>query len=129
VELTRRNALATSPGFSLLLDIQRPGNGPKSRSCTLGSCGIPSIWRSPTTRQLGGSPRQNWCVGRLALPPGWRVVALQEVEGMPRPDPPDQSQQFLWLVIPEIRPPGEGISWLGAGSLRRSSTALQRWRP
>ncbi len=25
-------------------------------SCTLGSCGIPSIWRSPTTRQPEGSP-------------------------------------------------------------------------
>jgi hypothetical protein len=65
-----------------------------------------------------GSPRQNWCVRRLALPSGWRVVALQEIEGMPRPGPPDQSQQFLWLVIPEICPPGEGISWLGGGSLR-----------
>lgn len=36
---------------------------------------------------------------------------------MPRPGRPDQSQQFLWLAIPEICPPGEGIFWLGAGSL------------
>jgi hypothetical protein len=48
---------------------------------------------------------------------------------MPRPGPPDQSQQFLWLVIPEICPPSEGISWLGAGSLRKSSTALAKARP
>ena len=59
------------------------------------SCGVPSTWHSPTTRQRGGSPRRNRHVRRPALPPGWRVVALQEVEGMPRPDPPDQSQQFL----------------------------------
>ena len=91
-----------------------------------GRCGIPSIWRSPTTRQPGGSPQQNWCVRRLALPLGWRVVALREVEGMPHPAHLTQPQQFLWLVIPEICPPGEGISWLGAGSIRESSTAVQR---
>jgi hypothetical protein len=28
-ELTRRNALATSSGFSILLDIRRPGDGPE----------------------------------------------------------------------------------------------------
>jgi hypothetical protein len=62
----------------------------------------------------------------LALPPGWRVVALQEVEGMPHPAHLTQSQQFWWLVIPESCPPGEGISWFGAGSIRESSTAVQR---
>jgi hypothetical protein len=68
-----------------------------------GRCGIPSIWRSPTTRQPGGSPHRNRCVRGLAPPPGWRVVALQEVEGMPHPAYLTQSQQFWWLVIPEIR--------------------------
>ena len=28
--LTRRNALATSQGFSQLLDVRRPGDGPRS---------------------------------------------------------------------------------------------------
>jgi hypothetical protein len=77
-----------------------------------------------------GQPSTELVCASSPLPSGWRVVALQEVEGMPRPGPPDQSQQFLWLVIPEIcLTAGEGISWLGAGSLRRSSTALQRSGP
>jgi hypothetical protein len=114
--LTRRNALATSPGFSLLLDVRRPGDGPRSRSCALGLCGIPSIWRSPTTRQPGGSPRRHRHVRRLALLPGcWRVVALREVDGMPHPAHLTQPQQFLWRVILEICPPGEGIlGWVQA---------------
>jgi hypothetical protein len=51
----------------------------------LGLCGIPSIWRSPTTRRPGGSPRWNRRMRRLALLPGWRVVALREVDGMSHP--------------------------------------------
>jgi hypothetical protein len=35
-ELTRRKALATSPGFSMLLDVRRPRRRPRSRSCALG---------------------------------------------------------------------------------------------
>ncbi|MGH3845502.1 MAG: hypothetical protein ACRDS0_29350, partial [Pseudonocardiaceae bacterium] len=78
-------------------------------------CGVPSIWRSPTTRQPGGSPRRNRRVRHLALLPGWRVVALREVDGMPHPAHLTQPQQFLWLVIPEICPPGEGIfGWVQA---------------
>jgi len=49
----------------------------------MGLCGIPSIWRSPTTRQPGGSPRRNRRVHHLALPPGWRVVARREIDEMP----------------------------------------------
>jgi hypothetical protein len=111
--LTRRNALATSPGFSLVLDVPRPSYGPRSKSCTLGSCGIPSIWRSPTTRQPGGSPRQNWCVRRLALPPGWRVVALQEVEGMPHPGPPDPAAAVLVAGHPGELPARRGHFLVG----------------
>jgi hypothetical protein len=44
----------------------------------------------------------------LALPPGCRVVALREVDVMPHPTYPAQPQQFSWLAIPEICPPGEG---------------------
>jgi hypothetical protein len=60
-----------------------------------GSCGIPSIWRSPTTRQPGGSPRPNRCVRRQALPPGCRVVALGEVDGMPHPAHPGSAAAVL----------------------------------
>ncbi len=45
---------------------------------------------------------------------------------MPHPAHQTQSQQFWWLVIPEICPPGEGISWFGAGYIRDSSTAVQK---
>ena len=47
--------------------------------------GIPSTWRSPTTRRPGGNiPHNPW--PRLpGLPPGRRVVALGEVGGMPHP--------------------------------------------
>jgi len=50
-----------------------------------GSCGIPSTWHSPTTRRPGGSPRRVVTLPRAALPPGRRVVALREVDGMPHP--------------------------------------------
>ena len=79
-----------------------------------GSCGVPSTWRSPTTRQPGGSPQQNRCVRCPALPPGWRVVALWEVDGMPHPAHPVLPQWFSWLAILEACPPGEGMVWLGS---------------
>jgi hypothetical protein len=55
------------------------------------------------------------------------VVALKggRRDATPRPPRP-KPQQLLWLAIPEICPAGEGISWLGAGSIREPSTALQR---
>jgi hypothetical protein len=127
--LTRGNALATSPGFSQLLDVRRPSDGPRIRSCALGLCGIPSIWRSPTTWQPGGSPRRNRRVRHLALPPGWRVVALREIDGMPHPAHLTQPQQFLWLVILEICPPGEGIFWVGCRLDQRVEYRLAKDRP
>ena len=69
----------------------RPGNQPGSRwprralRTTPGSCGIPSTWHRPTTRRPGGSPRRVVSLRRAALPPGRRVVALREVDGMPHP--------------------------------------------
>jgi hypothetical protein len=44
--LIRRKALATSPGFSVLLDVQRPDDGPSVDLARWGSCGIPSAWCS-----------------------------------------------------------------------------------
>jgi hypothetical protein len=95
---TRRKALAISPGFSMLLDVRRPGDGPGVDLVRWGSCGIPSIWHSPTTRHPGGNPRWNRCVRRLALPLGCRVVALREIDGMPHPAHPTPAEQFLRLV-------------------------------
>jgi hypothetical protein len=73
-----------------------------------GSWGIPSAWRSPTARQPGGSPRRDRCVRRVALLPGWRVVALEGGRGDAHPAHLAQRQQFWWLAIPEVCPPGEG---------------------
>jgi hypothetical protein len=72
------------------------------------SCGIPSTWHSPTTRQPGGSPRRNRHVRRRALSPGWRVVAPWEVDGMPHPTRLALPQQFSWLAIPETCLPRRG---------------------
>jgi hypothetical protein len=54
-----------------------------------GSCmgGIPSAWRSPTTRCPGGNVPPLLQPSLPCLPPGHRVVALVEVDGMPRPRP------------------------------------------
>lgn len=68
--------------------------------------------------------------------PGWRVVALREVDGTPHPARSTQPQQSGWLAIPETCLPGEGMVWLGPTVLadvapirlcqRRRSTAVQR---
>jgi hypothetical protein len=55
------------------------------RSCMLGLCGIPSAWRSPTTRWPGGNVLLYRRPSLPCLPPGHRVVALGEVDGMPHP--------------------------------------------
>jgi hypothetical protein len=70
VELTRKNALATSPGFSLLLDIQRPGNGPKSRSCTLGSVWHPVDLAQPDHAAARGQPSAELVCASSGSAPG-----------------------------------------------------------
>ena len=45
--------------------------------------GIPSAWRSPTTRCPGGNVPPHRRAGLPCLSPGDRVVALKEVDGMP----------------------------------------------
>jgi hypothetical protein len=71
-------------------------------------CGIPSVWRSPTTRQPGGSPRRDRRVGRIALPPGWRVVALGGGRGDATPCLLGPTAAALMAGYPGGLPPGEG---------------------
>ena len=105
-----------------------PATAPEIDLARRGLGGIPSIWHSPTTRQPGGSPRRNRRMRHLALLPGWRVVALQEIDGMPHPTHLTQVAAALWPAILEICPPGEGTFWLRADPIR-SSTATQRCGP
>jgi hypothetical protein len=59
-------------------------------SCMSGLGGIPSAWRSPTTRPPGAPGATSSPHRRLSLPclpPGHRVVALGEVDGMPHLTP------------------------------------------
>jgi hypothetical protein len=76
--------------------------------------GIPSAWRSPTTRRPGGSPRLDRRRLRVALPPGRRVVAL----GGGRRDAPPYNPlcpkpRPRRVAILEACPPGEGMVCLG----------------
>ena len=51
----------------------------------LGLGGIPSAWRSPTTRCPRGNTPPHRRPSLACLPLGHRVVALGEVDGMPSP--------------------------------------------
>jgi len=76
--------IAGGPPDERLTNQLDPGTQPHVRWC-----GIPSTWRSPTTRRPGGSPRRHATSPQSALPAGRRVVALGEVDGMPHlPLPP-----------------------------------------
>jgi hypothetical protein len=124
VELTRKNALATSPGFSLLLDVRRLGNGPRSRSCTLRLAWHPVDLAQPDHAAARGQPSTELvCASSgsaLGLacgsPPGGRGDAT------PRPTWPIAAVLVAGhpgdLPQCESREAAEGISWLGGGSLR-----------
>jgi hypothetical protein len=72
-------------------------------------CGIPSSWRSPTTRlPRGQHPLPTAGRPCQACPRGSRVVALGEVDGMTHPSHPTEPGVALVAAIPEICPPGEG---------------------
>ena len=59
---------------------------------------------------------------RVALPPGRRVVALGEADGMPHPATPPNQGLALVSAIPEACPPGEGIlRWAALCLLMRRS--------
>jgi hypothetical protein len=74
-----------------------------------GSCGIPSAWRSPTTRWPSGSPRRNRCMRHVALPLGCRVVALGGGRRDATPCPPWPSRSDSCPAILEACLPGEGM--------------------
>jgi hypothetical protein len=70
--------------------------------CMPGLGGIPSAWHSPTTRCPGGNIPPHRRPNLPCLPPGHRVVALGEVDGMP-PSPPARLNA---RVSPSRRPAG-----------------------
>lgn len=70
--------------------------------------GIPSVWRSPTTRQPGGSPRRDQGVRGAALSPGWRVVALEGGRRDATPCPPGPAAAVSWWLSRRGLPAGEG---------------------
>jgi hypothetical protein len=80
-----------------------------------GSCGIPSAWRSPTTRRPRGRPRRNRCVHRVALPLGCCVVALGEAGGMPHPARPGPAAADS-CARPSRRPARPARAWCGRAS-------------
>ena len=82
--LTRRNALATSPGFSILLDVRQPDDGPRVDLARWGSC---ASRRPGVARPRGTSGATFPSHYRPSLPAGHRVVALEGVDGMPNPTP------------------------------------------
>jgi hypothetical protein len=74
--------LATSPGFSILFDVRRPDDGPKVDLPRWSSCGIPSAWRSPTMRCLGGNIPSQPRTSLPGLPPclGHQSAIYGEIE-------------------------------------------------
>jgi hypothetical protein len=101
------------------------GNGITGDLARWGSCGIPSAWRSPTTRRPMGSPRRNRCVPHVALPLDCRVVALGEAGGMLQPAQA-QPQRFLCPAIPEDCPPRRGQVWSGRAAFADAAPLGQR---
>jgi hypothetical protein len=74
--------------------------------------GIPSTWRSPTTRCPGGNIRCQPQAELARLAPG---AARGSPRGGRRDAPPlsapTQPARVRGRAIPEICPPGEGMSW------------------
>jgi hypothetical protein len=76
-EVTGRNALATSPGFSILLDVRRPDDGPR---VDLAPWGPVASRRPGASRPRGASEAifpPHYRPSLPGLPPRHRVVALQ----------------------------------------------------
>jgi hypothetical protein len=62
------------------------------------------------------------------LPPGHRVVALGEIDGMPHPVRAHPARLAFAVGYPEICPPGEGMFWLDAAAVA-DVAPLKQCRP
>jgi hypothetical protein len=80
-----------------------------------GSWDIPSIWRSPITRQPGSSPRRKPLRASFGSAPGWRVIALGEIDG-PHPAHLNPTAAVLVTLPRSLRRRCDGmtivVSWL-----------------
>jgi len=103
-----RKALATSPGFSMLLDVRRPGDGPGVDLGRWVLCGIPSIWRSPTARPPGGNSPMEPARASSGCAPGMPCGSPPRGRWDATPRPPNPAAAVLEAGILEICPPGEG---------------------
>ena len=102
--------LAISLGFSILLDVRRPGDDPRADLAR---------WVRVTSRRPGaarprGAPGATSAVSHRpsapGLPPGHRVVALGEVDGMPHPVRVYPARRAFAVGHPgDLPPPGEGV--------------------
>jgi hypothetical protein len=104
---------------------RRPGDDPVFDLARWGTCGLPSIWRSPTARRPGGSPRRNRRVRCLALPPGCRVVALRGGRWEATPCPPGLRRASSGWPRPSRRSAGPAR----ARSLRSTRSSGRPSRP
>jgi hypothetical protein len=74
------------------------------RSWTLGPCGVPSTWRSPTTRQPGGSPRR-----------GPAPASYRSALGLPCGSPQGRSMGCHTLLADLSQQCSDRPSWRPAG--------------
>jgi hypothetical protein len=88
--LTGESPTSSGGTLSLLLQVSQrfpTSHGPvTARGVGLARwvlCGIPSAWRSPTTRCPGGNIVFSLLAACARLAPGQRVVVLGEADGMP----------------------------------------------
>jgi hypothetical protein len=67
--------------------------------------GIPSTSLRATTRQPGGRARSRRRRFRRGLPPGWRVVGLRQIDGMPHGPP---ARKIVGDLLATVRSLGGG---------------------
>ncbi len=121
--MTRRKALATSPGFSMLLDVRRPGDGPRSRSCTLGFVWHTVDLAQPDHAASRGQPSTEPARASFGSAPGVPRGSPREVDGMPHPARPTQPQPFLRLASRRSARPARARSFRLTSSSGRPSKA------
>jgi hypothetical protein len=118
--------------LSLLLQISHyfpTSNGPATAQESILHAGIRvASRRSGAARPHGiqGAALDEPARASSGSAPGMPRGSLGEVDGMPHPRPPTQPQQFSWLAIPEICPPGEGASRFGTVTVSLQASRKRR---